>query len=199
MRARRLLLVLSLCSWILPASASADWLVTPFIGLKFAGTTNFVDLDSAADDTKLTFGGSLGVGGEGMLGLEADFGYSPRFFERGDSSGLVARSNVTTLMGNVIVAAPLSVTRESLRPFILGGLGLIHVGIQDVADVFQVDRNLLGVTVGGGASGALTDEASLRIDLRYLTALGSGDPGTVGFGRTRLSFWRATVGVMLRY
>ena len=40
-----------------PAAASADWFITPFIGLKFAGDTNLVDLESGASNTKLTLGG----------------------------------------------------------------------------------------------------------------------------------------------
>ena len=33
-------------------------------------------------------------------------------------------SRVTTLSGNVMVAAPLAITRESLRPYVVAGLGL---------------------------------------------------------------------------
>lgn len=183
----------------MPTAAEAGWIITPFIGLKFAGKTNFVDLEKGAGETKVTLGGSVGLLSDGVFGLEADFGYSPRFFQGAGSTGLVTRSNVTTFMGNVIVAAPLRVTRESLRPYAVGGLGLMHAGIDDVLHVFKVNSNLLGLVVGGGAIGPLTNTASLRFDLRYFKNLSKADGPLLGFGATQLSFWRATAGVTLRY
>jgi len=133
-----------------------------------------------------------------MFGIEVDFGYSPRFFERDQSSGLIARSNVTTLTGNVIVAAPLSVTRDSLRPFFVGGAGLIHIGIDDVVGLLPVNSNLVGIDVGGGALGRLTNRTSVRFELRYFRTV-TEDTDVVAFGPSRLSFWRAAVGVFLKY
>ena len=40
--------------------AQAEWFVTPFIGLKFAGDTNFVDLEQGAGNTKVTLGAAAG-------------------------------------------------------------------------------------------------------------------------------------------
>ena len=101
MRASRVILFLWVIVWFPPAYASADWILSPFIGLKMGGDTNFVDLDQGAGATKLTLGGSAGLLGDGVLGVEADFGYSPRFFETATRARLVFRSSVTTLMGNV--------------------------------------------------------------------------------------------------
>jgi opacity protein-like surface antigen len=180
-----------------PARAQADWFLTPFIGLKFAGDTQIADLESGAGNTKPTYGGIIGFLDEGFFGLEADVGYSPRFFER--SSGmLVARSHVLTIMGNVVLAAPTELTGDSLRPFVSGGAGLMHSKIDDVADVLG-SRNSVGINIGGGATGRLTDVTSLRFELRYFRSLTNEDPETVGFGSTRLSFWRAGVGLTLRY
>jgi Outer membrane protein beta-barrel domain len=179
-----------------PVAASADWFITPLIGAKFKGSTSIVNLDQGASNTRLTFGVSATILSDEIFGVEAEFGYSPRFFER--SSGmLVARSNVLTLTGNVIAAIPKSITRESLRPYAVGGVGLMHVGIADVADVFPVDTNLLGVTFGGGAIGRLTNHASLRFEVRHFRNLTRDETDVVSIGPTRLSFWRATVGVAL--
>ena len=96
-----------------PASASAEWFLSPFIGAKFAGSTNILlDLDQGASNTRMTLGVSFLVLSDDLLGLEGEFGYSPRFFER-SSGTLTARSNVTTLMGNVVVALPKSITRDA--------------------------------------------------------------------------------------
>jgi hypothetical protein len=198
MRASRVVPFLWVLWCVPPAPVAAEWIITPFVGLKMAGDTNFVDLDQGAGATKLTLGGSAGVLGDGMLGVEADFGYSPRFFETATRGGLVVQSAVTTLMGNVIVAVPREVTRESLRPYVVGGLGWMHATIDDVLDLFQVKSNLLGLTVGGGAIGAITARTSLRFELRHFKNI-SKEETLVGFGTTRLSFWRATAGLTLRY
>lgn len=195
--ARRGALVALLIALAPASQAHADWFVTPFIGAKFAGATNFVDLEQGAGNTKLTLGASAGFVGDGLFGVEADFGYSPRFFERSGGT-LVARSHVLTLMGNVIVAVPRSVTGYSLRPFVSGGAGLMSVGIDTLAGIFDVDSNLVAINVGGGATGDLSARTSIRFDLRYLKSVTSQGDASVGFGSSNLSFWRAAVGIALR-
>lgn len=179
------------------APARAEWFVTPFLGVKFAGATNFVDLEQGARNAKVVFGGMAGFVGESILGVEADVAYYPRFFER-SSGSLVARSNVLTLMGNLIVTAPRNWTGYSLRPFVSGGGGLMHVGIDDVANIFGVDTNLFAINVGGGAVGGLTARTSVRFDVRYFKSLTIEDVRSVGFGPTRISFWRLAVGLTVR-
>lgn len=177
--------------------ASAEWFITPFIGVKFAGKTNFPDLEQGAGNTKLTLGGAAGIVGEGLFGAETELGYSPRFFERANGS-LIARSNVLTLMGNVIITAPRALTGYSLRPFVSGGGGLIHVGIQDVANILSVSENLFGVNVGGGAVGVLTPRTSVRFDLRFFKSVTKGDAQNVVVAGPGISFWRASVGLAFR-
>jgi opacity protein-like surface antigen len=179
-----------------PTAASADWFITPFIGLKFAGDTNLVDLESGASNTKLTLGAIVGWIDPGLLGFEADVGYSPRFFER-SSGALVARSHVITVMGNFVLSVPQEITGDSLRPFVSGGAGWMRIGIDDVAGLLPVKSNLFGINVGGGATGRLTDVSSLRFELRYFKSI-TNDEEAVREG-TSLSFWRAGVGLTLRY
>jgi opacity protein-like surface antigen len=194
----RLLLFVWLVAWLSPAAAEADWLITPFVGVKFAGDTNLIDLDQAAGEPKLVIGGSAALLGAGLLGAELDVGYSPRFFERSDPNLLVRSSSVTTIFGSVLVAVPLAVTRESLRPYAVGGLGLIHAETEDVLDIIRIDSNLFGLAVGGGIIGALSDRTSVRLDLRHFRTL-SREGEAVLVGTTRLSFWRASAGVTFRY
>jgi opacity protein-like surface antigen len=188
-------LALALVLMYAPA-ASAEWFITPFIGLKFAGDTNLVDLESGASNTKLTLGAIASWMDAGVLGFEADVGYSPRFFER-SSGALVARSHVITMMGNVVLSVPQEITGDSLRPFVSGGAGLMRIGIDDVAGLLPVKSNLFGINVGGGAIGRLTDVSSLRFELRYFKSI-TNDEEAVREG-TSLSFWRAGVGLTLRY
>jgi hypothetical protein len=181
-----------------PATARADWLITPFVGSSFAGTTNYVDLEQGAGETKFTWGGSVALLSDGVFGLDADFGYAQRFFERDTPAVLVTGSSVMTVTGSVIAAVPLAVTRESLRPYVSGGLGLMHARLEDVLGVFPVNSRLLALSVGGGAIGFLTPRTGLRFEIRQFKNL-TGEKVAGTLEAARLRFWRATVGVTFRY
>ena len=134
------------------AHAQADLFVIPFIGAKFAGHTNIVTprpRTSQARRRRRTFGVSAAILGDGVLGVEADLDHTPHFFERG-IGGLIAQSNVTTLMGNVVFAVPRRITRDSLRPYLVSGVGLMHAHIQTQANVFNTTATLSGWTSAAG-------------------------------------------------
>jgi opacity protein-like surface antigen len=104
---------------------------------------------------------------------------------------------VTTLTGSVLAALPLSVSRESLRPYITGGVGLIHAAAEDLIGLNE-SGDWLGLQIGAGAIGLVTERAGVRFDLRHSRAL-SRDSTLRGERTSKLSFWRATVGLTLRY
>lgn len=190
------LAVLFLCCQV--AEARADFFITPFLGSEFAGSTTLLDLDTGAASSKhWTFGGSAAWLSDRILGVEADFSVVPGFFQNSSGTGLVIGSRVTTLTGSVIVALPLSVTHESLRPYAVGGLGLLHATSEDILSLNE-SGDWLGLQIGAGAIGLITNRAGLRFDLRHLRAL-SRDTTLRGEQTSKLSFWRATVGVTLRY
>ena len=190
------LAVLFLCCQV--AEARADFFITPFLGSEFAGSTTLLDLDTGAASSKhWTFGGSAAWLSDGILGVEADLSIVPGFFQNSSGTGLVIGSRVTTLTGSVIVALPLSVTRESLRPYAVGGLGLLHASSEDILSLNE-SGDWLGLQIGAGAIGLITNRAGVRFDLRHLRAL-SRDTTLRGEQTSKLSFWRATVGVTLRY
>jgi hypothetical protein len=195
---RRLAVALLLLLWTPPAKAHADWLITPSLGTSFAGETTFLILEEGAG-RKMTLGASVALLSDGILGLEADIGHTPRFFEGDDPLGLILSSRVTTLSGNIIFAAPLALTRESLRPYLVSGLGLIQARSKNAADLFPVDQDVLGLTLGAGAIGFVTERTGLRFDVRRIKAVTGADGPFARAGVSRLSFWRATVGVTLRY
>ena len=182
-----------------PDTARADWLITPFIGSAFAGETTFVDLEQGAGQTKTTFGGSVALLGDMFLGVEADIGHSPRFFQGDDPIPIVVRSRVTTLTGSVIIAAPVAITRESLRPYLVGGLGLMQARSVDLIELLPFDKNLLVLNIGGGALGFLSERTGVRFDLRHFKAVTGEDGPFARSGTSRLSFWRASIGLTLRY
>jgi hypothetical protein len=103
-----------------------------------------------------------------------------------------------TFSGSVIAAVPLGVSQYGLRPYVIGGLGLIHSGIEYAGVVDPVDDNSAGLNVGAGAIGFLTPRTGVRFELRHFRTLDRGVNELTGDEGTRLSFWRATVGVVIR-
>lgn len=181
-----------------PADATAEWLFTPFLGTSFAPETTFLIFEEGAG-RKLTLGGSVALLSDGLFGLEADFGHTPGFFQGDDPLGLVLTSRVTTLSGAVVLAAPLALTRESLRPYVVAGVGLMQARSKHAGGLFPVDQDLLAVNLGGGAIGFVSERTGLRFDLRHIKAASGRDGPFARPGISRLSFWRASVGVVLRY
>jgi opacity protein-like surface antigen len=178
-----------------PATAAAQgWFVTPFIGGNFGRDANFNQLDADIDEDfsrRLDFGAAAGWN-PGIVGFEVDFGFSPKFFE--NSIGFLGfennDSNLTTLMGNVLVSMPPGTV---LRPYMSAGFGWIrsHVG----TELVDFTANDWGVDVGGGVNGHFTDSLALRGDLRYFRSLEANEPIAGDLIISKFNFWRGTIGV----
>ena len=186
-------------AWFCPAPALAqtDLLIIPFIGIKFAGHTSIAIGEPTVSQKKSTFGFSTTVLSDKFLGVEADVEQTPQFFGPGIQR-TVSTSGVTTLTGNLVVAVPKAITQESLRPYIVSGVGLIHAHVKTQAGVLDTTSNLLGLDIGGGVIGFISPRAGARFELRHFKNL-TNDSNAVTIGGTRLSFWRLTAGLVLRY
>ena len=191
-----------------PRSASADWVVTPFLGWNFRGAADVQgDGGTAFSDKfekKINYGVSLASMGAGAVGFELDFGYSPNFFEAGTvGSGFdfTNDSNVTTLMANAIVGIPIGGQRGgSVRPYFVGGVGLIRTNLQDAGEFFDVTtKNDFGFDVGGGVMGFFAQNAGIRGDVRYFRGLSGSSDNATGLGVSDFNFWRGSVGVSFRF
>ncbi len=128
-------------------------------------------------------------------------GYAPNFFEVEDEFGEFGSSgSVTTLMGNVLVGAPLG----RARPYATAGVGLMRFNL-DLFDVFDgLSRNDFGINYGGGLMLFLTDSVGIRGDLRHFRSLRDDDPDDDfpdpgDFVLGDFTFWRATAGVTFRF
>jgi hypothetical protein len=179
-----------------PQSAAAEWHFTPMLGTTFFIKTSVVDLDAATDQIHRNFGGSVALLGSGIFGAEGLIVWTPGLFT-GDK-GLVKNSRVISVMGNVLVTTPRRWTEYSLRPFVSGGFGLVHVSNTDVAKVFPFDSNLPAFNIGGGAIGFLSKRTGIRFDLRYYSNLARSDEGPVAVGRVHIRYMTASVGLVLR-
>jgi opacity protein-like surface antigen len=135
---------------------------------------------------------------DNLFGVEADFEQTPQFFGPG-LQRTVSSSGVTTLTGNVIFAVPKAITQESLRPYVVAGVGWMHARVSTQVGVLDTKSNLLGLDIGGGVIGLVSPRAGARFELRHFKNLTDDASGTITIGGTKLSFWRVTAGLVLRY
>ena len=141
--------------------------------------------------------------GAGIAGFELDFGYTPNFFEstEGDDDFDYGESNLTTVMANVVLGAPIGgQSGMGIRPYASGGVGIIRSQIGDAEDLFDVDSNDWGFNVGAGVTGFFADNVGLRGDVRYFRSLQDNEPDDeldVALGDLR--FWRGSVGITFRF
>jgi hypothetical protein len=184
---------------VAPRTAAAEWHFTPMVGATFFGSTNLIDLELGTDNVHRNFGGSLSLFGGGLLGVEALGVWTPGFFDDDkDPVQLVKSSNSYTLMGNVILTAPRRWTEFSLRPFVSGGVGWMRVSTVEQFDVLNLNQNVLGFNIGGGAVGFFTPRTGVRFDFRYHSNLKPTDEGPALGTNVRIRYLTASVGLVLR-
>jgi opacity protein-like surface antigen len=181
-----------------PTLAHAEGYVSPWVAAN--GGTRFDDFDNS----RAGFGVNAGGMGNGILGGELDFGFSPSYFGTKDAFGT---NNVLDLMANVIVGVPVGGTRGAgIRPFLTGGLGLIRTQIDGgpligtLSDDLRTN-NMFGWNLGAGVMGYFNDHVGLRGDVKYLR--GFEDMRTnidiIDFNAPgQFHFWRASAGVVFR-
>jgi len=179
------------------------------LGVTFRGNTSIVDLQNATHLTHKEFGAAVTVLSKGLFGVEGVLSFTPGFFHAdrpqrdGESlptAGLITSSYALALMGNVVVAAPRRYTEYFLRPFVSGGAGLLRASVTDSVGLASTASNArMGINVGGGAIGFLTQHTGVRFDLRYYSNVHSSAPrgATVG-GPLHLRYLVLSVGLVFR-
>ncbi len=194
-----------------PAPARAEWQFTPFIGYTFRATSTIIDFDLgedsvAFDETRLNFGGSVRLIGDGPVGVEAHYVHTPGFFDISAfnlNAPRIVASRTYALMGNVVIATPRHWNPYGLRPSVSAGLGVMHAAADDQLQVLPYTLNLLGMNVGGGAVGMLSDRIGVRFDLRYFRNIKGVAPEDldvpVSVGEpVRLRYWTLGFGVVIK-
>jgi hypothetical protein len=180
-------------------AAAAERQLKPFFGATFGGSTTFVDPESASGTWNPVIGISTVFIGE-LFGAEVDVFDAPGFFETGDKE-LVRNSHVVGVTGNVIVAAPHRLTEYSLRPYLVGGAGLMRVKATTAFNVFDLSVVIPTIDIGAGAAAFVTDQVGVSWELRRFQSVGANivDPGLTSTGELHVSYWRATMAIVIRY
>lgn len=202
----RVLALVALLLFAFARPSAAEWQFAPFVGYTWKGATTLFDPEGAAERTHGNFGGTVTLIGEGPLGIEAYFVRTPGFFQR--EAGNIIGTRVTAsrsyaFMGNAVLTIPRSWNRYGLRPFLSGGLGVIHAFAND--PVLPIDVKLAGMNLGGGAVGFLTDRVGLRFDVRYFRNVRGvseedrGQAPTIRGESVRIRYWTTSIGVVINY
>ena len=169
--------------------AYAEAFLTPFVGFNFGGdSANCITL-SNCDEKRLNWGVSFGSR-HGIFGFEEDIGYAPNFF--GKTAG--GDNAVLTVMSNLMVVVPAG----PVQPYALAGLGLIRPHAKFDSSSLSLDQNALGYDVGGGVNIFLAHSVGVRADVRHLHTLQNITLGNI-FSSQPLDFWRASLGLALRF
>ncbi|MGE0704877.1 MAG: outer membrane protein [Vicinamibacterales bacterium] len=202
---RLLAAALMVIALVVPRTASADWLFTPFAGVNFGGDADFGEFDDFDDEfeKRMNVGASLAWMGAGIAGVEFDFGWSPNFFENtvGPGDFEFGDSNVTTLMANIVLGVPVGgQSGLGFRPYVTGGAGLLRSSISGDEFFDDLDTNDFGVNVGGGFHAFFTDVIGIRGDVRYFRSLQDDEPDDeLDLALSDFEFWRATAGLTFRF
>ena len=172
------------------AQAPAQGFISPMYGVNFGGVSGCPQLNGCTDkQTNLSVGAGVF---RTIIGVEAEVAYAPTFF--GEAPGL--SSNALTLMGNVMLAPQVG----PLRPYMLGGLGLIRTRVElTTSSPVTTSHNVLGFGVGGGVIGFVTSHFGLRVDLRYFHSFSDFTVEGLTLSSDNVDYSRASAGIVVTF
>lgn len=180
--------------FLAPPSANAQGYIAPALGVVFGNPSAQGRADFVVD---------LGwLSRFEPLGFELDAMYAPSFF---GNEGPYGENSVTTVMGNIVVAGGGGGRfggrrRGAVRPYVSGGVGIMHEVVTTSVIANKISNNDLGLNLGAGVMAFSGRAVGLRGDLRYFRDLKdtqSGNTTNIDFGA--FHFWRASVGIVLRF
>jgi hypothetical protein len=165
------------------AAGSAQAQSFNFTGL----VTGHVGVSGANDvrDPSATPGASMAVLDDNGVGLEIDVAHLSDFDDT-----VFTDSGITSAMLNLMVMSQ----DETLRPFVIAGVGLMRVSGTVFEGLPSVGRTEGGWTAGGGALVMVNEVLGIRGDARYFRHFSRHDDIPLA-GNSALDFWRMSVGV----
>jgi opacity protein-like surface antigen len=192
-RVARIVCILSLFTALVPVSrAHAQGYFSPFIGTTF----NTPDVGSVKNGSEKGFGLDLGTFG-GIVGFEFDVAYFPKVLDN-EVIGL-EKNRVVTVTFNGIVNAPIG----RVRPYGTFGAGYLRLNITGLDASVLPDssfkQNKFAWSLGGGVFAFFTEGVGIRGDVRYFRAVGFDGVDLGSFNLNQFDFWRASVGLALKY
>jgi hypothetical protein len=181
-----------------------QWIATGFVGSNFGGNTT--------TDASAAFGGQVAYLWKGVFGAEGIADFAPGF--KLDNILLSQNPRMNAFMGNAIFSMPLG-GEGQWQPYVSGGVGSIGLKVTAFNALLLPGGGLLtgtstnnqykfGWDVGGGLMG-FKGMIGFRADARYYKAQNTIATQTTVIGAfsdallTGIDFWRANIGVSVRW
>jgi len=185
------IVVLGACA-LTARPAAAQGFISPFLGFDYGGDSGCPTASNCENKHSNlgVSGGKLGA----IAGAEVEFAYARDFF--GDTPGV--DSSVLTLMTNVIVGPRIGV----IRPFVLGGVGLIKSHVELDAGSLLDSSNNFGWNIGGGLMLMFGEHVGVRGDIRRFKSfqdIGILDVIGLDLSEEKLTYNRASAGLVLAF
>ena len=181
----------------MPAAAHADGLLIPFFGVNFGGDSG-KDFGGAVDSSRFNWGVGVSFMGAGVIGVEGEISYTPDFYGKSD----LGDSSALTMMGNLVVGVPLGGQQGfSVRPYAVGGIGVIRSNVNAFGDPLEVEENQFGWNFGGGVMMFFSDHIGIRGDIRYFRTFDEIDFLGIDGGTQidTVDFTRGSIGFIYRF
>ena len=172
------------------APAHAQGFLSPFVGYDFGGDASCPHIDNC-QDKRLNAGVGFGTMGS-VFGFEEEIADARSFFGKAPNIS----SSVFTATSNLLIAP----TFGPVRPYAVGGLGLIKTHVEFRADsLFTSTNNNLGWDLGGGLMGFVGSHVGVRAEVRYFHTF--RDLKALGFtlSHAKLDYGRASAGVVFKF
>lgn len=162
---KAILVVAALAAVCTPRQARAEGYINPWGGIIFA---------DGAKKSLSSFGAAIGDSGSKM-GIDVNFGYTPDFTDGGSD-----KDRVIDLMAGVAAGPQLGRGTQTIRPTVVGGVGLLRTqpGGGDASNDF-------GFNVGGGILAYFSEKIGIRVDVRYYRTLNGSELGEFDFTRVQ--------------
>ncbi len=173
--------------------AAAQFFINPFVDTTLTSPT------ATGSSTQRGFGVSLGNVGR-IVGVETELAYHPDLIDT--SANAVARNRVVTISANTLIGP----TIGHVKPYGAIGAGDLYLNVTSAASVLvpnpaTISNNYFTIDAGGGVMGFFTPHLGVRGDLRYFRAYGFKvtDLELAGFALDHFDFWRASIGVAVKF
>jgi hypothetical protein len=189
--ARAAAVALLLCTCV-PATASADFLVSPFFAWTRNSETNR-RVGGGGAAVELTYDWLI-VGGE--------VGYASGYFEpSAEVLDLVAQSHVLTVSGTAGITWPARKDSDRFFPYATAGFGVMRQDARDREGLVEITRNDPAVNFGGGIRVLIAEFLGVRADARYFRSMRDpfDSPDPLVADLERVAFWRLSLGAVLRF
>ena len=193
-RCRRLIAAAAFLALIPAADASAQGIVSPFLGSTFSGPALACGSLTGCEEGSTTYGVGLGTLGS-FFGFELDLGYTKAFLGEVDEE---ESSSMLTVMGNLIVGPKIG----PVQPYGVGGLGMLKLSVDPgLSALLEDSETKLAWDLGGGIIVFFGEHVGVRGDIRYFRTLQDFDflPLLSAGGGAKMDFNRATAAVVFKF